>query len=692
MGFPNLTLRGSIYWWRRRITVDGKTISLAFSLRTGVFNHARARAGLLSAEVEKLRMAFGETGTAVAPATLQKIFTDAMRRQLDRIVSDQISSPELTTEHARANKVWGELWRFLGVNGPRAKWSPDEHDRLGKEGWAVEDRNAVALELLALGETKISGRQLDAYCERFGIIPSTTNLDLIQRTIFRAREAACREGTKQLEQAGGVFEGWIEAALSSNEPFIVEAKPTVSEPAQGSAPVNHESERQRDGDRNDASPEQQPGAAIRPEPARHPEAAVRPKKLFSEAAEECIRAHVDGKAWSPDSVEQVRTAARLFDFACGGGVAVDDLEQRHVEEFLRLCENLPNRWGKTKDELERGLVASLEYAERLRAGGEPERVGFSDKTVDKHVTWIQAVLKFADDEGSEEGHRPARLLRFNTQKRKIRARGERKGKRPREDRANWSRTEIARLLDAPIWWGCHSLERRFQAGDEIYHDAWYWLPLMYILYGGRSSELAALQLAEVFEGDAIPYFKVEYNDLRDLKNGQSVRSLPIHPELIRLGFLDYVNAMRVSGQKMLFPEMHSPKSKSFAATFYRSVFRKWRAWAFPDGTSWQHRARGAIKDKDVHSFRGVASSMMKGKVADSVRFDILGHEGENTTTRVYDEEASLEEKLAGLRHVSPLTSHLPVHPLRLRPADRLKFGAKRGGPPKRPHLRLVTND
>jgi hypothetical protein len=80
----------------------------------------------------------------------------------------------------------------------------------------------------------------------------------------------------------------------------------------------------------------------------------------------------------------------------------------------------------------------------------------------------------------------------------------------------------------------------------------------------------------------------------------------------------------------------------------------------------------------VHSFRGTASSMMKGKVEDSVRIDILGHEGSNETTRTYDEEAPLRDKLEALAFLSPLTEHIVAYPLRLRPTDRQKFGSRRG--------------
>jgi integrase len=219
-------------------------------------------------------------------------------------------------------------------------------------------------------------------------------------------------------------------------------------------------------------------------------------------------------------------------------------------------------------------------------------------------------------------------------------------------------------------------------GSEIYHDACYWVPLMLVLYGGRSSELVGLPLTDVFENEPIPYFRIEYSDLRALKNLQSVRSLPIHPELIRLGFIDYVRAMRGAGHALLFPEMYSPGSSSFASTFYKAVFKRWREWAFPEGTSWRHQQKGMIKDKDVHSFRGTAASLLKGRVPDSVRIDILGHEGDNETTRTYDEEADMASKLEALALLSPLTVHLTPVPLRLRPLRRQKFGGQRGRPGK----------
>lgn len=656
MGLRNLVIRGSIYWWRRKVSVTGHPIPINLSLHTGFFHLARVRAAYLSAELEKLRMAYGERGVAIDPATLKKVFTDALRWQLERILTDQTASGADPADHAQVNRVWAEMWRIFARADPR--WTADDDERLAAEGWSLKDRRQVAdMWEDQRHEHLIPRDQLDHYRARFGFEPTSSNLDKVRRTILSARSAACNEATKHLGEYPGDMNAWVEDALADTSPFAFEDVAA----APPSATPEHPTPSPRE---NYSTPRASPRG--------------RPKKLLTAAARECIDAHVSANAWSPDTVEQVGTAIRLFDFACGGNVMIEDLVQQHVTDFYELCAKMPNRWGKTRAEREHGLEASLRYAEQLKRNGNESKLRFGPQTLNKHRTWIHAVLEYADDEGSDTGHRPAVPLRLKTKRHQIGNKQETKRKRAREKRANWTRQEIARLLDAPIWSGCKNLDYRFKVGTEIFHDAWYWLPLMYILYGGRSSELAGLGLAEVHENDEIPYFMVDYTDLRALKNVQSIRKLPIHPELIRLGFIDYVGAMRAAGHKQLFPEMHSEKSKSFASTFYKSVFTSWRKWGFPDGTTWRHEVRGVVKDKDVHSFRGVALKLMKGKVQDSVRVDIIGHEGDGTTERVYDEEADLDEKLKALELLSLLTEKIRALPLRVRPPDRQRFGSRLG--------------
>ncbi len=122
-----------------------------------------------------------------------------------------------------------------------------------------------------------------------------------------------------------------------------------------------------------------------------------------------------------------------------------------------------------------------------------------------------------------------------------------------------------------------------------------------------------MPMEHVNENDVIPHLRIVAHADRRIKNVQSERSLPIHPELIRLGFLDYIADARRAGQLMLFPEFRSPNSKSFASMFYKKVMKNWRDWAFADGSTGRRMVGGAVKDKDVHSFRGRAVSEMQAR-------------------------------------------------------------------------------
>lgn len=454
MGIPNLALRGSIYWWRRKITISGRSIALSISLRTGVFHEARLRAAHLAAGIEKLRMAYGERGSAIDSATLKKIFSDALRWQLERILLDQTASGDDPALHAKVNLAHSEVYRIFARQDRR--FTADDDERLAADGWSLEDRSLVGdLWEEMRHHSLVSGEQLKTYAGQFGFQSTASNRDRVERTILAARGYACREATKMLGSHPGDFDSWLEGSLADDQAFAFEAEKSdqaSQRPAGLSAP---------------ADPSRMVEPPSSPSPTEVGSATVEgheplPKKLLNQAAEECIRAHLDNDAWSADTVEQVRAAIRLFDFACGGDVTIDDLQQCHVPVFYDLCRKLPNRWGKTKAEIERGLPASVEYGEILRSRGEESRCGFSAPTLEKHMTWIKVVIDYADNEGAADGHRPAEPLKFRTARSKIGEKSQAKKKRARDSRSNWNLQEILRLLEAPVWHGCADLDERFE--------------------------------------------------------------------------------------------------------------------------------------------------------------------------------------------------------------------------------------
>lgn len=155
-----------------------------------------------------------------------------------------------------------------------------------------------------------------------------------------------------------------------------------------------------------------------------------------------------------------------------------------------------------------------------------------------------------------------------------------------------------------------------------------------------------------------------------MKNGFSKRMVPIAPELIRLGFIDYLKALRAEGEVLVFPELYYPNNQSgFDSPFYKNIFRRWRSACFPDGTDW-YKASGGKKEKDAHSLRGSFITLVKCN--ERIRNMLVGHAGEGQSSTRYDQRTDLPEMLAALETVSFLTKHIEARPIQLLPRSLRK--------------------
>ncbi len=97
--------------------------------------------------------------------------------------------------------------------------------------------------------------------------------------------------------------------------------------------------------------------------------------------------------------------------------------------------------------------------------------------------------------------------------------------------------------------------KEYRDGD--HRKSWqFWMPLLALYTGARQNELAQLTLKDIIENDGIPAI-----DISDTEIGQSVkteagfRQVPIHQALLDIGFLEYVKALRLSGEERLFPDL-----------------------------------------------------------------------------------------------------------------------------------------
>lgn len=140
-----------------------------------------------------------------------------------------------------------------------------------------------------------------------------------------------------------------------------------------------------------------------------------------------------------------------------------------------------------------------------------------------------------------------------------------------------------------------------------------WLPLIALYTGARAGEIAFLLKTDVRQEDGIHYLHVqkvdeEGNIVKSTKNDNSIRMVPIHPDLIRLGLMDYVT----SCGDALFPVVGASKST------LRNFSQRWG------------RMREAFNIKDrrkvFHSFRHTfKTACRKAGVTEEIHDALTGH-------------------------------------------------------------------
>ena len=163
----------------------------------------------------------------------------------------------------------------------------------------------------------------------------------------------------------------------------------------------------------------------------------------------------------------------------------------------------------------------------------------------------------------------------------------------------------------------------------------YWLPLLALFTGARREELGQLRPDDVVrlpypDADGVEqtawFLKLIEEDDDDgedaagtkLKNAESERYVPVHPELERLGFIDFANAMRAEGKPRIFHQLKANK--------YGKLTDKFGQW-FTD-----YRRSVGVTDKRLvfHSFRHTFTDYARhANIAEGVQRQLVGHSGED---------------------------------------------------------------
>lgn len=172
-----------------------------------------------------------------------------------------------------------------------------------------------------------------------------------------------------------------------------------------------------------------------------------------------------------------------------------------------------------------------------------------------------------------------------------------------------------------------------------------WASLIGLYTGARASEVGQLLVADVLEIDGVPCIRVsDEGEHQKVKTDVSLRTVPLHPELIRLGFLEWVQSLRQAKHTRLFPAAKADAKNGQGNWISKAYSRHVR----DVGKGWPPAKRG------FHSLRKTLIQEMQGiGVVSELRAQIVGHEIDDEHHGTYSRDFSVREKLEGLGPHSP---------------------------------------
>jgi integrase len=159
--------------------------------------------------------------------------------------------------------------------------------------------------------------------------------------------------------------------------------------------------------------------------------------------------------------------------------------------------------------------------------------------------------------------------------------------------------------------------------------------LIGLFTGATVSELAQLRCQDVDADGVVPTLRItDEGENMSTKNAYRVREIPIHSDLIRLGFLEYSTTIRNSGAKSLWPLL--PLRKDKPGGYFSEWFGEVRK--APPLNFGRH--------PDFHCLRHTArTAMAEAGFADSVKDRITGHSVRGSDgTKVYEHPIEILRK------------------------------------------------
>ncbi|RLL64302.1 site-specific integrase [Paenirhodobacter hankyongi] len=313
-----------------------------------------------------------------------------------------------------------------------------------------------------------------------------------------------------------------------------------------------------------------------------------------------------------DRLDQTRRDVGTFVECVGASFPVHAIDKVAVRDWKALLVKYPVRASEVND------FKGMNIHQIVKANEKLGRPVLSDRTVNRYLSSLGAFCNWLVSNGYL-AQNPVSGMSLPKEK--------------RSKTQTFTSEQLNILFSSPLFTGAQSDkegEWRYisRPGDVQIRDHRYWVPLVMLFSGARNGEIGQLATNDVRElhGHWVFHITTEGDQTeqgKSVKTEGSMRVVPVHPELIRLGFLGY-HADRVkAGDKQLFPGAKRNERGQMMAEFSREFGKYLKRIGLKEG-------RGL----SLYSFRhGAADALRRAGYLDNQFGFILGHAEASMTGR-----------------------------------------------------------
>lgn len=310
-------------------------------------------------------------------------------------------------------------------------------------------------------------------------------------------------------------------------------------------------------------------------------------KRLQQVSEAYIQEHVVLKKWTAKTAIEFRSQLMMFQKVVGD-VPVRSIDRTVMVGYLETLKKLPAGIGNKpiyRDKTVQEIIAM------------PDVMPMSNTTVNKYIEKAGALFLWCIRQDYLDRN-PAQGLTIA------------KTKSEDELRSAYGLDDIDRI-------------KKTLSKVEKSRPERYWVPRIAMYSGARLNEICQLYVEDMVEVDGIWCFDVNGDRDKRLKNLASKRMIPVHPKLIELGFVDYVEQLKAKEVVRLWERLPAGRDG------YSHLFGKW----------YQRHNREFItedKKKCFHSFRHLVTDTMKqAGIAEGIIAECIGHAQESITMSRY---------------------------------------------------------